>query len=70
LGIVGLSPLLLFGPCIHERADCLAGHIGYQKNMPALVEAAHALTTIQFADSLVQKSLLASKKFELIILLG
>jgi hypothetical protein len=32
--------------------------------------AAHALTTIQFADSLVQKSLVASKKFELIILLG
>jgi hypothetical protein len=56
LGIVGLSPLLLFGPCIHERADCLAGHIGYQKNMPALVEAAHALTAIQSLIRLSKKA--------------
>jgi hypothetical protein len=70
LGIVGLSPFLLFGPCIHERADCLAGHIGYQKNMPALVEAAHALTAIQSLIRFVKKRLVSSRKLQLIILLG
>jgi hypothetical protein len=56
-----------------RRGYVFYGHAyGCPKNaIGVLVDtAAHALTTIQFADSLVQKSLVASKKFELIILLG
>jgi hypothetical protein len=38
--------------------------------MPALVEAAHALTAIQSLIRFIQKSLASSRKFDLTVLLG